>query len=107
MCPRSGLGQMLRKDALLRTAQAGDIAGVRALLARAKNETARQCYAFWEFEPSPTDSFQLFKGEELEGDVERVKSRRASQANFYYKFNSCLCKCSKGQSFIFLKPSRC
>lgn len=57
---RKGLGQALFKDALLRTAQAADIAGVRALLVHAKDEAARQWYESWEFEPSPTDSFHLF-----------------------------------------------
>lgn len=57
---RKGLGQALLKDALLRTAQAADIAGVRALVVHAKNEAARQWYESWEFEPSPTDSFHLF-----------------------------------------------
>ena len=57
---RKGLGQALLKDALLRTAQAADIAGVRALLVHAKDEAARHWYATWEFEPSPTDSFHLF-----------------------------------------------
>jgi len=57
---RKGLGQALLKDALLRTAQAADIAGVRALLVHAKDEAARQWYESWEFEPSPTDSFHLF-----------------------------------------------
>lgn len=57
---RQGLGQALLKDALLRTAQAADIAGVRALMVHAKDETARQWYESWEFEPSPTDPFHLF-----------------------------------------------
>jgi GNAT superfamily N-acetyltransferase len=57
---RKGLGQALLKDALFRTAQAADIAGVRALLVHAKDEAARQWYESWEFEPSPTDSFHLF-----------------------------------------------
>lgn len=57
---RKGLGQALLKDALLRTAQAADIAGIRALLVHAKDEAARQWYESWEFEPSPTDSFHLF-----------------------------------------------
>lgn len=57
---RKGLGQALLKDALLRTAQAADIAGVRALLVHAKDEAARQWYESWEFESSPTDSFHLF-----------------------------------------------
>ena len=57
---RKGLGQALLKDALLRTAQAADIAGIRALLVHAKDEAARQWYESWEFEPSPTDPFHLF-----------------------------------------------
>lgn len=57
---RWGLGQALLKDALLRTAQAADIAGIRALMVHAKDEAARQWYASWEFEPSPTDPFHLF-----------------------------------------------
>ena len=56
---RKGLGQALLKDALLRTAQAADIAGVRALLVHAKDEAARQWYESWEFEPSPTDPYHL------------------------------------------------
>jgi GNAT superfamily N-acetyltransferase len=55
-----GLGRALLKDALLRTAQAADIAGMRCLLVHAKDPTARQWYLSWEFEPSPTDPFHLF-----------------------------------------------
>jgi GNAT superfamily N-acetyltransferase len=57
---RKGLGQALLKDALLRTAQAADIAGIRCLLVNAKDDAARQWYESWEFEPSPTDSYHLF-----------------------------------------------
>jgi GNAT superfamily N-acetyltransferase len=56
----AGLGKALLKDALLRTAQAADIAGMRALLVHAKDEAARQWYLRWEFEPSPSDPFHLF-----------------------------------------------
>lgn len=55
-----GLGQALLKDALLRTAQAANIAGIRCLLVHAKDDAARQWYESWEFEPSPTDPYQLF-----------------------------------------------
>jgi GNAT superfamily N-acetyltransferase len=41
---RLGLGKALLKDALMRTAQAADIAGIRALLVHAKDESARQWY---------------------------------------------------------------
>lgn len=57
---RKGLGQALLKDALLRTAQAADIAGIRTLLVHAKDDAARQWYESWEFEPSPSDAYHLF-----------------------------------------------
>ncbi len=57
---RKGLGQALLKDALLRTAQAAEIAGIRCVLVHAKDDAARQWYESWEFEPSPTDSYHLF-----------------------------------------------
>lgn len=57
---RQGLGRALLKDALLRTAQAADIAGIRCLLVHAKDEHARRWYESWEFEASPTDSYHLF-----------------------------------------------
>ncbi len=56
----AGLGKALLKDALLRTTQAADIAGIRALLVHAKDDPARQWYLHWEFEPSPSDPFHLF-----------------------------------------------
>lgn len=55
-----GLGKALLKDALLRTAQAADIAGIRCLLVHAKDEAARRWYESWEFEPGPTDPYHLF-----------------------------------------------
>jgi GNAT superfamily N-acetyltransferase len=55
-----GLGKALLKDAILRTAQAADIAGIRALLVHAKDEEARAWYERFDFEPSPTDPFHLF-----------------------------------------------
>ena len=57
---RKGLGRALLKDALLRTAQAADIAGIRCLLVHAKDDAACQWYRDWEFEPSPTDPYHLF-----------------------------------------------
>ena len=56
----AGLGKALLKDPLLRTAQAADIAGIRALLVHAMDETTRQWYLNWEFEPSLSDPFNLF-----------------------------------------------
>lgn len=57
---RKGLGQALLKDAVLRTAQAADIAGIRCLLVHAKDDAARRWYESWEFEPSPTDPYHQF-----------------------------------------------
>jgi GNAT superfamily N-acetyltransferase len=57
---RKGLGQALLKDALLRTAQAADIVGIRCLLVQAKDDAARRWYESWEFEPSTTDPYHLF-----------------------------------------------
>ena len=57
---RKSLGKALLKDALLRTAQAADIAGIRSLLVHAKDDVARQWYESWEFEPSQTDPYHLF-----------------------------------------------
>ena len=56
----AGLGRALLRDALLRCAQAADIAGIRALLVHAKDDAARQWYLNWEFEPSQTDPLHLF-----------------------------------------------
>jgi GNAT superfamily N-acetyltransferase len=57
---RKSLGKALLKDALLRTAQAADIAGIRSLLVHAKDDVARRWYESWEFEPSQTDPYHLF-----------------------------------------------
>lgn len=55
-----GWEQTLLKDALLRTAQAADIAGIGCLLVHAKDDAARRWYEGWEFEPSPSDRHHLF-----------------------------------------------
>lgn len=49
------LGAGLLRDAILRTLAVSEQAGVRALLVHAKNDTARQFYARYGFEPSPID----------------------------------------------------
>jgi len=58
---RKSLGQALLKDALLRTAQAADIAGIRCLLVHAKGDAERQWYESWEFEPSQTEPYHPFR----------------------------------------------
>jgi GNAT superfamily N-acetyltransferase len=57
---RRGLGKALLKDALFRTTQAADIAGIRALLVHAKDDEARAWYERFDFERSPTDPYHLF-----------------------------------------------
>ena len=49
----------LLKDALLRIASAADIVGARAVLVHAIDETAKQFYLHFDFEPSPVHEFQL------------------------------------------------
>lgn len=55
-----GIGAALLKDALLRTAQAAEIAGIRALLVHAKDDAAQSWYQGFDFKPSPTDPYHLF-----------------------------------------------
>lgn len=54
-----GLGAGLLKGAMLRTLQAADIAGLRAILVHAKGERARAFYTHFGFVPSPTDPLHL------------------------------------------------
>lgn len=54
-----GLGAGLVKDAMLRTLQAADIVGLRALAAHAKDERARAFYERYDFVPSPTDRYHV------------------------------------------------
>jgi GNAT superfamily N-acetyltransferase len=54
------IGAGLLKDAMRRTLQAADIAGIRALAVHAKDEAARKFYEHFDFVPSPTDPLHLF-----------------------------------------------
>ena len=56
---RHGLGRALLRDALLRTLQAADIAGIRAILVHAKDEQAKAFYQRCGFLPSPIDPLTL------------------------------------------------
>jgi GNAT superfamily N-acetyltransferase len=56
----TGIGRGLLKDALLRTIQAADIVGIRALLVHAKDEEAKAWYLKYDFEASPTDPLHFF-----------------------------------------------
>jgi len=54
-----------------RTAQAAEIAGIRAFAVHAKGEEARRFYEKFDFIPSPTDPMHLFV---LLKDVRRIIS---------------------------------
>lgn len=56
-----GLGSGLLKDAMLRTLQAADIAGIRAFAVHAKDDEARAFYERFDFIPSPVDPYHLFR----------------------------------------------
>jgi GNAT superfamily N-acetyltransferase len=56
-----GLGSGFLKDAMLRTLQAADIAGIRAFAVHAKDDAARAFYAHFDFAPSPSDPYHLFR----------------------------------------------
>jgi GNAT superfamily N-acetyltransferase len=55
-----GIGQALLKDALLRTLQAADIAGIRAFAVHAKDNEARAFYEHFDFIAPPSDPMHLF-----------------------------------------------
>ena len=55
-----GLGAGLLKDALLRTAQAAEIAGLRAMIVHAKDDATLAFYEKYGFEQSPIDAYHLF-----------------------------------------------
>jgi GNAT superfamily N-acetyltransferase len=54
-----GLGAALLADAMQRTLQAADIAGIRALVVHAKDEKARRFYEHFDFDMSPKDPLHL------------------------------------------------
>ena len=59
-CQGQGIGQALLKDALLRTLQAADIAGIRAFAVHAKDDEARAFYRHFDFIESTSDPMHLF-----------------------------------------------
>jgi GNAT superfamily N-acetyltransferase len=67
-----GVGAGLLKDALLRTLQAAEIAGIRALAAHAKDGEAQNFYVHFGFLPSPTDPLHLYV---LIKDIRKALSR--------------------------------
>jgi len=55
-----GLGRALLKDAVLRTMQAAEIAGLKLLLVHAKDESAAEFYRKHGYEPILDDPLKLF-----------------------------------------------
>ncbi|WP_044561964.1 GNAT family N-acetyltransferase [Azospirillum sp. B4] len=53
------LGAGLLKDAMVRTLQAADLAGIGALVVHAKDDEARCFYERYGFAPSPSDIYHL------------------------------------------------
>ena len=56
-----GLGSGLLKDAMMRTLQAADIAGIRAFAVHAKDQEAKAFYERFDFVGSPSDPYHLFR----------------------------------------------
>ena len=54
-----GLGRALLRDAVLRTLQAADLAGIRAILVHAISEKAKEFYVENGFAPSPIEPLTL------------------------------------------------
>ncbi|MBN9662259.1 MAG: GNAT family N-acetyltransferase [Acidobacteria bacterium] len=68
-----GVGKALLKDAMHRTLQAAEIAGIRAFAVHAKDEEARRFYEKFDFIHSPTDPMHLFV---LLKDIRRIVEGR-------------------------------
>lgn len=68
---KQGVGAALLKDATLRTLQAADIAGIRALVVHAKDDVAKTFYERFDFLPSPSDPLHLFM---LLKDIRKIAS---------------------------------
>ncbi len=58
-CQGQGIGAGLLRDGILRTIQAAEIAGIRAILVHAKTEAAKAFYERFGFISSPVDSLTL------------------------------------------------
>jgi len=54
-----GLGRSLLRDAVVRTIQAADIVGIRALLVHAISDDAKRFYQYFGFQPSVIESMTL------------------------------------------------
>ncbi len=52
-------GGLLTRDAMLRTVQAADMVGLKAMLTHAKDDEVKAFYMAFGFEPSPTNKLHL------------------------------------------------
>jgi GNAT superfamily N-acetyltransferase len=68
-----GLGRALLRDAILRTTQAADIGGIRAILVHAISDEAKRFYERYGFTPSPLDPMTLVM---TVGDARKALSGR-------------------------------
>jgi predicted N-acetyltransferase YhbS len=68
-----GIGPGLLKDAILRTTQAAEIAGIRAILVHAISGAAKRFYEKWGFGPSAVDPMTLIISVE---EAARILARR-------------------------------
>ena len=66
-----GVSAGLLRDAMQRTLQAADIAGIRAFLVHAKDDKAKAFYEHFNFFPSPTDPYHLYL---LVKDIRKIMS---------------------------------
>ncbi len=57
---QKGVGAGLLRNAMQRTLQAAEIAGIRAFLVHAKDTKAKKFYEHFNFVPSPTDPYHLY-----------------------------------------------
>ena len=70
---RKGIGGALVADAMRRTLQVADIAGVRALVVQTKDEAARSFYIHLGFEPFQDEPFVLYR---LVKDIRAMQEKR-------------------------------
>jgi GNAT superfamily N-acetyltransferase len=68
-----GLGAALLRDSVLRTRQAADIVGIRAMLVHAISEEAKRFYARYGFSESPVDPMTLMLSL---ADLDRIATAR-------------------------------
>ena len=72
-----GLGQALLRDAILRTIQVAEIAGIRAIVVNAISENAKRFYEKYDFKSSPIDPLlMMLLLKDAQDPVQNRKIRR-------------------------------